>query len=129
MTNLELVQRMFEAVAAQDLATLETVLDDNLTFTLSGNSPFAGRTVGRDNVLALLSKLNGELAISNSVHGLYDGPDGVVVHQTGTAPGYDDEALVFFKINNAQVTEAVEFVFDVAAFDRYVEASRVPSSP
>jgi ketosteroid isomerase-like protein len=119
MGNVELVQQVFQAVGTGDLATLESLLDENLTFRLAGSSPFAGRTVGRDNVLALLARINQELEISNSVRGLYDGPDGVVVHQTGEAPGYTDEALLLFQINDGRITHAVEFLLDVDAFDRY----------
>jgi ketosteroid isomerase-like protein len=123
VTNLELVQEMFEAIGAGDVPTLERVLDDNLSFTLAGTSPFAGRTVGRSNVLALLGQINARLGINNVVHGMYEGPHGVVVHQTGAAPGYADESLILFQIDDGRIATATEFLLDVAAFDRYAATS------
>jgi ketosteroid isomerase-like protein len=123
VTNLELVQEMFEAIQSGDVRTLERVLDDNLSFTLAGTSPFAGKTVGRGNVLALLGEINVELGITNVVRGLYEGAAGVVVHQIGAAAGYEDELLVLFQIDDGRVTAVVEFLLDVAGFDRYAMAS------
>jgi ketosteroid isomerase-like protein len=123
VTNLELVQEMFEAIQSGDVRTLERVLDDNLSFTLAGTSPFAGKTVGRDNVLALLGEISAKLGIANVVHGVYEGAAGVVAHQTGAAAGYADESLVLFKIDGGRVIAVVEFLLDVAGFDRYAMAA------
>lgn len=127
-THLELVQRMFQAIGQGDMATLERLLHEDLTYTLAGTSSFAGRTVGRSEVLALLRKMNLELTIGNSVCGMYVGPDGVVVHQTGEGAGYHDESLVLFKIDAGRITEAVEFLFDVPAFDDYA-ATTIDRAP
>jgi ketosteroid isomerase-like protein len=123
MTNVELVQEVYEAIGSGDLPALQKLLGDDLSFTLAGTSQFAGRTVGRDNVLALLGQLSATLGINNVVRGMYEGADGVVVHQTGTAEGYADESLLRFDIKDGRITDAVEFLFDVAAFDRFAATS------
>ncbi len=104
------------------MATVNRLLADDLVFSLGGTSRFAGRHVGRDTVLGVLAQLNGALGISNEVRGMYESGDGVVVHQTGSAPGYSDTSLTLFTISEGQVSEVTEFLFDPVAFDHFVAA-------
>ncbi len=117
---VELVQRVFQAIAERDKPTIDRLLADDLSFSLAGTSRFAGRHIGRETVLELLAELSGTLGISNEVIGMYDGPDSAVVHQTGAAPGYRDESLILFKVSGEQVREIVEFLYDTDGFDAFV---------
>jgi ketosteroid isomerase-like protein len=116
----EVVQDVFAALEQGDMVTVNRLLAKDLVMTLAGQSRFAGRHVGREKVLGLLGELSGSLGIGNQPQGIYDGPDGAVVHQTGAAPGYADESLLLFKVADGKVREVVEFLFDVPAFDAFV---------
>jgi ketosteroid isomerase-like protein len=116
----EVVQEVFAALGRGDMVAVNRLLAEDLVMTLAGQSRFAGRHVGREKVLGLIGELSGTLGISNQPKGIYDGPDGAVVHQTGSAPGYADESLLLFKVTDGVVQEVIEFLFDVPAFDSFV---------
>jgi ketosteroid isomerase-like protein len=124
----EVVQDLFGALGQGDMEAVNRLLAEDLVMTLAGQSRFAGRHVGRDKVLGLLGELSGSLGISNQPQGVYDGPDGAVVHQTGSAPGYADESLLLFKVTDGKVREVVEFLFDVPAFDTFVAQAEQQST-
>jgi ketosteroid isomerase-like protein len=116
----EVIERLFQALAARDMATANRLLADDLTFSLGGTSRFAGRHIGRENALTLLGELTETLGITNTVHGIYDGHDGAVIHQTGEVAGYSDESLILFRVKDGQVREIIEFLYDPTAFDAFV---------
>ncbi len=112
-------QRLFQAFGQGDMAVVNTIMADDLTFELGGKSRFAGRAEGRDNVLALFGDLMGSLQISNDVVGMYPTDAGVIVHQRGHGKdGYTDESLLLMSVSDGRITAIKEFLFDTDPLDR-----------
>jgi ketosteroid isomerase-like protein len=121
MTTTGDVQRLFEAFGAGDMETVTSLLADDFSFELAGTSRFAGRTTGRDKVLALLGDLMQTTGMQNEVIGMHQAGDDVIVHQRGRANnGYEDESLLLISSRDGKIASMKEFLFDVAAFDAFV---------
>ena len=121
MATVDEVQKLFQAFGSGDMATVTSLLSDDFTFELAGSSRFAGRTTGRNAVLALLGELMQTTGMENEVIGMYQAGDDVIVRQRGRAKdGYQDESLLLISSRDGQITSMREFLFDVAAFDAFV---------
>ena len=119
---VEIVEQLFEALGRGDAEAAERLLSDDLGLRFAGTSRYAGEHTGRDEVLRLLADLAVSTGIVNVVERTYDGPDSAIVHQRGSAAGYQDESLLHFRVVDGRIAQITEFLFDVNAFDSYVDS-------
>lgn len=55
--KLTAIERFFAAYAVRDLATIASVLDENVAWTIPGHHPLSGTKHGRDEVLSFFDQL------------------------------------------------------------------------
>ena len=65
MSDIEIVQRIYEAMAARDLETLASLVDEACVITQDAALPWGGRHVGHPGFLAFAGALTG--AITSAV--------------------------------------------------------------
>lgn len=123
--NAELLQRLFAAFAARDLATIDAALAPEVTWTTPGRNLLAGTYEGRDAVLAQLAR-SGELTggtYATEVRDVLASDAHVAVLYTGTGTRGETTAaldvLALYAIAGGRVTSVRVAPLDPVAFDAF----------
>lgn len=86
MSEIEVVEQIYAAMASRDLETLASLLDESCVITQDPALPWGGRHVGHPGFLAFAGALTGAIASAVTTHDLFmaDGDVIQVGHTKGT---------------------------------------------
>jgi ketosteroid isomerase-like protein len=125
--NAEIAKRFFDAVAAADLATIQSLLADDAVLTLPGSFSRAGVFKGRDEFLRGVGQLveasGGTLRVE-LLRTFVNGADGDQVigcyHGTGTVKGepLDEHNACLMTCANGVIVSLVDFYGDPETVER-----------
>jgi len=124
--NAAIVRRGYDAFNTADMATLTELMHDNVTWHTPGRSHLAGAHKGRDATFAHFGQYGGETAgtFKAALLDVIAGDDDTVIalhHNTGERNGkqLDVYCAVVFELDDAQLTDAREYFFDLYAWDEF----------
>jgi ketosteroid isomerase-like protein len=126
--NEDLIRRLYKAFASQDMAVIDQLLADDITWHAPGRARNAGIRRGKAALFAVM----GELAqltggtMSSDVHDVLANDDRAVVLQTTKAsregrPALKDREVLVFEVRKGKVTEVTEYPGDLYAMDAFFE--------
>ena len=124
--NEEIVRRLFEAFASNDLPTIDALLADDVVWTAPGRGVNAGRREGKRALfegMGRLAELTGG-TLRGELHDVLASDEHVVVLQTtlgerdGRGPLEDREAIVVH-VRDGRVVEVWEHPGDLFAMDAF----------
>jgi ketosteroid isomerase-like protein len=85
MSDLEVVQAIYDAMAARDIPTLLDLVDPGCVITQDERLPWGGRFVGHDGLAAFAAALTGNIASAVTTEAMFEA-DGDVI-QCGRTRG------------------------------------------
>jgi ketosteroid isomerase-like protein len=126
--NEDLIRRLYKAFASQDMAVIDELLADDITWHAPGRARNAGTRRGKPALFAVM----GELArltggtISSEVHDVLANSDRAVVLQTTRArrdghPALEDREVLVFDVRKGKVAEVWEHPGDLYAMEAFFE--------
>lgn len=128
MSNLEIVEKMYQCFRKGELETLKTeVFAEDLIWNVPGHSPIAGTKKGIDEVLAFLGRLR-KLSIQVTPLGLGEVGDNAVsefYRGSGEVNGVKLSALNcnYYKIRDGKIAEVQVFMSDQHGYDAFCWAA------
>ena len=86
MSDIEVVQQLYAAMAARDLETLASLIDESCVITQDSSLPWGGRHVGHEGFMAFAGALTGAITSAVTHHEMFmaDGDVIQVGHTKGT---------------------------------------------
>ena len=106
--NVETAKKGYEAFGAGDVETALADFDDNIEWSIPGNSAISGTYRGKDKFMELLGKLAEKSFTTTPERFLGDGDDVVVITRTTTGEESALQADVL-TYRNGKVVKAVSF--------------------
>ena len=106
--NIETAKKGYEAYGAGDVETALADFDDNIEWSIPGNSTISGTYRGKDKFMELLGKLAEKSFTTTPERFLADGDDVVVITRTTTGEESALQADVL-TYSNGKVVKAVSF--------------------
>ena len=106
--NIEIAKKGYEAYGAGDVETALADFDDNIEWSIPGNSTISGTYRGKDKFMELLGKLAEKSFTTTPERFLADGDDVVVITRTTTGEESALQADVL-TYSNGKVVKAVSF--------------------
>jgi len=125
-TNEEIVRKLFKAFEANDMATIDALLADDVVWNAPGRGVNSGVRLGKQELFGWMGRL-GELTggtLRGEIHDVLASDDHAVVLQTtrgeraGRAPLEDREAIVLH-VWEGRVVEVWEHPGDLHAMDSF----------
>lgn len=117
--NLDVVNAVYEAMAAGDQSALERLHHPDVVLHVSGTGPHAGDYVGRDEVLgvaAAAGRRAGGDGATTTVHDVLWSPEHVVVLLSVTVErdgdALEQRIVQVVHVEGAQVVEVWEYLWD-----------------
>lgn len=114
--NVETTKNGYEAFAAGDVEAALSNFDDNIEWTMGGNSQISGTYRGKDEVLGLLAKLGEQSLTTKPSRFIADDNDVVVLTQV-TAGGETAAEADVFTFRDGKIVQAQSFA-DTAMQER-----------
>ena len=126
-SNLDIINKFFEAYGKRDIDNLRLVLDDNAKWTSLGQHPFSGVRNGFNEVIAFFDTMGAIMGKSNvSVEKfIVSENDNYVIECQRVWTNRDDEhnldhmVCVLWKFENSRIVEGRHFFADPKAADDF----------
>ena len=126
-SNLDIINKFFEAYGKRDIDNLRLVLDDNAKWTSLGQHPFSGVRNGFNEVIAFFDTMGAIMDKSNvSVEKfIVSENDNYVIECQRVWTNMDDEhnldhmVCVLWKFENSRIVEGRHFFADPKAADDF----------
>jgi len=106
--NVEIAKKGYEAFGAGDVETALADFDDNIEWTIPGNSTLSGTYRGKDQFMEMLGKAAEKSFTTTPERYLADGDDVVVITRT-TAGGESALQADVLTYRNGKVVKAMSF--------------------
>ncbi|MDX1658038.1 MAG: nuclear transport factor 2 family protein [Nitriliruptorales bacterium] len=122
--NEQLIRRGYEAFANGDMATINEIFADDITWHSAGDNPLAGDFEGKQEVLGVLGKI-GEItdSFSQEIHDVLANDDHAValVKNRATRDGetLESTAVHVYHVENGQVVSFWNHPYDQAKSDAF----------
>jgi ketosteroid isomerase-like protein len=130
-SNIQVIERFFEACASHDRERLATVMDENAQWTNLGKHPMAGVHRGIDEIVSFFDRMGKVMGESKvKVERLVTGAEGDYVVEaqhirTARSDGcnLDHRACVLWRFSDGKIVEGTHFFSDHDAVDRFFTAA------
>jgi uncharacterized protein len=126
LENAAIVRRGYDALKTGDLRALTALFAENAAWHTPGRGPLSGDAVGREAVLARFGRSAVETAgtFEARLQRVLTDEDGRVIgiHQsvaTRRGKRLDVYCCTVFKLENGQIVDAREVVYDLPAWDEF----------
>jgi uncharacterized protein len=99
--NVEVVRRLYEALAAADFATVLAITDPDIEISQTAELPWGGEYRGHDGLAEFAGKLTNSISSAVTHHSMFPAGDRVV--QVGKTSGTVNETGARFDIDEVHV--------------------------
>ncbi len=126
MAKTEIVRRGYRAFNEADIATINELWADDVTWTTPGESTVAGTARGKDAVLAQYGRYGGETngTFRAELKAVLEGDDGRVIglhHNSARRADrqLDTDCCIVFEVENGKIASGTEHFLDLYNWDKF----------
>tara|TARA_B100000029_G_C17213064_1_gene828834 strand:+ start:208 stop:597 length:390 start_codon:yes stop_codon:yes gene_type:complete len=116
-TGVEIVNQALEMLKEGDFESYETLLDENMYFKMTGNTPLSGEAHSKTEFLATVGRVMDYLKdpIKLELKEIIDGGDTIVSISTGSSTtkkgeAYNNEYCHVWKVKNNKIVSLIEYL-------------------